>query len=155
MTAEIRNATPDDVPAIVELGARFHAESHYRRIPYDVDWALGTMGRYASGHQDALLLVVHEGEDLIGFLAARIGPIIFSPRRAVIQDLLFVHPDHRSGRTGTALVERFLEWADACDPAFIDFTQSTGIQEAGFGQLMARYGFENHGTVYRRISAGN
>jgi len=144
----------EDVPAIVDLGRRFHAESHYRAVPYDDAWTRRTMTNYASGHPEAFLRVAYEGDTLIGFFAGRLGAVIFSPEKAAIQDLLYVAPEARNGRAGLRMLAQFLDWAAAHDPAFIDFTQSTGIKPAGFDALMARHGFENQGTVYRRMRVG-
>jgi GNAT superfamily N-acetyltransferase len=146
----IRTAESGDVLKVVELCRHFHAESRYSIFNFEPDWLTGMFNRCARApRHEVLFLVAQRGADFYGFLLAHMGSTIFSARKAAILDLLYVRADRRGGVTGPAMLRRFVTWAAPLSPVLMDFTITTGIDEAGTRRLARRFGFSEAGTVFR------
>lgn len=113
----IRTAEPDDVPALVASVSGLFAEDGARHDPHaDSSWPLNEGGDYYAGlvdASDALVLLAHRQERVLGHLVGRLSPV--DPLRPTVcgaeLESMRVVPEARGGGVGSALVSRFLGWA--------------------------------------------
>ena len=99
----IRLGHKGDIPALVELGAKFHAESGMADIAGYVpeDFAATLEGMIAS---EMMILLVAEDEKPVGMAGAVIFPFYFNSAHRTAQEMFwYVAPEARGG-TGTALL---------------------------------------------------
>lgn len=149
MKADIRPATLDDVPAMVELGAQFLATSPY------ADYAEIDGGALADTLADmieadhALVLVAtvsNAAPDLgavIGGIVGTLAPLWFAPSTLVAMEMAwFVHPAHR-GTAGLALARQFERWAIDNGVDLIAFSELRGAGADAWpvGEALAKAGY--------------
>lgn len=112
--AEVRRATPDDVPAMVAMGRALHDESpRYRDMPFSerklVDLAARLRGTLLS--EDAAMFVATAGDALVGMAVVVTQPRFFNDERFLTDLTVYVKPEHRGGRAFLRLVNAWETWA--------------------------------------------
>jgi GNAT superfamily N-acetyltransferase len=116
--ADVREAGPGDVPAIVALsGALFREDAGTRDPTMNLDWPALDGARYFADllADEAAACWVAEtaaGARAIGYLAARVadGDLLRPAKVATLQSM-YVEEAYRGRGVGRELVGRFLAWA--------------------------------------------
>jgi hypothetical protein len=100
----IREARPDDMGRILELGERFFVESGWHHVaPWDAMSFVETVERLDS---DGVLLVSDDEGRVTGMAGAPIYPAYFNRNVRLSQEMFwYVDPAHRRGRDGIRLFE--------------------------------------------------
>lgn len=94
----IRLATPDDVPALVDMGREFHGAAGWADITAFVDADCATTLANMIYNDSAIVLVAVEGEQVIGMAGGVTTPIYFNYGHRSGQELFFwMRPDARTG----------------------------------------------------------
>jgi RimJ/RimL family protein N-acetyltransferase len=149
----VREATPGDAPALVEL-----AESVGRE---DGRWILGTGPwrsvsderrylRTIQGHADAAVFVAEDGAAIVGRLSLSRDP---HPASRHVADLgLMVAESHRRQGVGTMLLERAVEWARAARVRKLELHVFPWNEPAL--ALYGSFGFEREGYRKRQYERG-
>lgn len=107
----IREATPEDIPALLEMGEEFHRESGWGEwAGYDREsWGASLKEFVASPHWTVL---VADKAGLVGFICGVKMPLYFNRNVSVVQELLWwARPEHRDG-VGRELLDAFHQGAD-------------------------------------------
>jgi GNAT superfamily N-acetyltransferase len=144
----IREMTEQDIPRMIELGARMHLESEYKDFNYS------TQKTYKLGH------TIIDSNDMCGFVSEVDGEIkgmfigakwehYFSDATISGDLLLYVDPDHRGGMTGIRLIKAYLSWAKGLGVDDIRLGETAGIDREAIAKLYAKLGFINYGTIYK------
>lgn len=100
----IRAARPDDMSALLRMGAAFHGESKWATTlaPFHADSFAATctiLGR------DGGLLVAEEGGKPVGMVGGAVVPLYFNAGVPVAQEVFwYAQPEHRRG-VGMALLD--------------------------------------------------
>jgi hypothetical protein len=145
----IRRATPDDVPALVELGRALHAESAYCFVPYDVTKVTATAHALIAG-QGYVALVEDAGA--WGMFAGALSEYWFSRARYAADLCLYLRPERRNTRAGAraiaAFVTGFRAWASARGASELTLAVTTGIHTDATARLFARFGLERAGVLH-------
>lgn len=101
-----------DVDALVELGARFHAESPYHDIPYE---PVALAGHLLNAMSSPLfgIFVAEEGDEIIGAACVAAVKVYFTSNCYFATEMFwFVDQDYRKGRVGFRLLHAMERWAD-------------------------------------------
>ena len=145
----IRNARPEDIPALLDLGAKALAESEH---PARFDRSkTRKMLRYAimMHRKDGPMRVwVAETQgEVVGVLIGQMDALFFSSDRYATDLVFYTHPSHRGH--GLNLVRRFLEWARN-DKKVVDITLqiSSGIEVERTQDLYERLGLKFVGGCF-------
>jgi GNAT superfamily N-acetyltransferase len=96
----VKQATPDDFPAILKMGRRFHEFSPWRDRPFSDDATLEMLHRITES-DDAVLFT-----NGTGILGGVVAPIYFGG--GVVAQELFWFAD----KGGRELLDAFEQWAD-------------------------------------------
>lgn len=108
----VRRATLDDVPALVDLGARFVGYSPYGDT---LTWTREDLAeglRTAIG--DGVVFVAQHEERIVGLLAAIVTAAWFAPRcKAALELAWWMDPEHRGGTAALRMHSEFEAWARA------------------------------------------
>lgn len=100
---QVRNATLDDVPAIVEMSRKFYATTTYSGWS---DFNADTVHALASGlAEHHVMLVADDGEKLIGMVGLFVAPFMFNGAvTAAYEVVWWVEPDEQGQGAGKALL---------------------------------------------------
>ena len=142
----VRPATDRDLPAIVELGRRFHACSG-EAVAYDVNSADAT----ARGlMQMGFVLLAEAGEGPVGMIGVAVVPMFFNYARTLAQELMWwVDEDGRSAGTALALLraaEAEARARGACRLQMIALASSP----PHVARLYERLGYQHRETAFSK-----
>ena len=155
---KVRIGTHEDIPAVVDLGARLHAESPtYRDFPYSrikvravLQQCVGTLMAPA---EDAVMLVAEEDGRLIGMLLGYLTEGVFVEDLVIATDLTFyVEPEHRGTMAAVRLLKAFEVWARTHGATHIAPGISTRINDERTQRFYERLGYASSGmSMTKRI----
>ncbi len=127
---------------IKELGRLMHEETVFSRLSYDPEklyqFALRLLGDPYS------LVVVHDKSALL----AQVYPHIYTDDLIAVDQLLYVHPDHRRSGIARSLVTHYVNWAESMGAKMVLMGSSTGFE--GAEDFFKSCGFERIGGNYLR-----
>lgn len=145
---DIRQATPQDVGAIVALGALMHSESpRFSKLSYNCEKVRAMMAM-AMQDERYLVLVAENDGALLGGFAGFMAPHWFSDDQVASDLALFVQPDRRGGMAGVRLVKAFVAWAKTRNPKLIQLGISTGVLVEETAQLYRAIGLKQFGYLF-------
>lgn len=124
----IRQATPDDLDRIKELGADFHAACPYRELPLDIE-AFG----------DFALKLIEGGVIFLsddGMIGGLMSPLYFNPAVVMGCELFWW-----AGKTGKPLREAFEAWAKDGGATGVMFSGLSDEREPTIRKVFARAGY--------------
>lgn len=144
----IRAAVSADLPPLVLLGQRMHAESpRFARLQFAPARLYQTLCAVLES-PTGFLWVAEEGDHLIGGMVAIATPHWASDDLVATDLALFIDPDHRGSLAPVRLLNRYRWWAQHEAKAVI--TQvgiTTGVQTENTAQLYERMGFKRCGAI--------
>jgi L-amino acid N-acyltransferase YncA len=143
----VRDATLEDIPAMIRIGEIMHAESRYSFMTYDgekVAFTLKTLigTGFVRVHE-------HNGE-IDGGMVGYMGEPWFSNERVASELALFIVPGKRGGMAAWYLLSEFVAWCDQQGAREITLAITTGVKVEETGKLYQRLGFEQVGGVFKR-----
>ena len=142
----IRPATLADLPALLALGERMHAESRYARLRFSAARLEQTLRAVLEAPLGFLRVVEIDGV-VAGGMAAMACPHWASEDLVSTDLALFIAPDHRGGRTAALLVKRYRDWARAMGVVLPDIGVTTGVQTENTARLFEALGARRIGYV--------
>lgn len=135
----IRSATIDDLPAMLELGARMHLESRFRDLPYDLAKVADVLSSLIDGA--GLVLVAEMHGRVVGGIVGMVVEHWFS-RVKVAQDFaLFIEPEHRGSMLAVRLLARYEAWAREQGAHAVEMGINTGVHVEQTARLLELRGF--------------
>jgi GNAT superfamily N-acetyltransferase len=141
----IRDATADDVPALVELGRVMHAESaRFSRLAFS-EARLDATLRIAIERHFARVIEV-DGE-VIGGMVALLTPHWFSDDLTACDLALFTHPRARGTSAAARLLKEYAAWAKASGSMLTLFGVMSGVNVDQTVALCERIGWRRAGVV--------
>lgn len=127
----VREATLDDVPALVEMGAKFHAMSPHKGMgEYDAE-GVGRMLAFMATSPSAILLT--NGEGVIGGVLA---PVYFAPGKIMADESFWW-----AGAGGGELLAGFEQIARAKGADFVVLSTLENERSAVIGRVVSRKGY--------------
>ena len=147
---EIRTATPEDIPQLVDVGTAFFVESNFfGDLTIDKVQGAGTFG-YLIAAEDNHVLVALDGEKLVGFISFDV--VRFYTVEPVSHLFLFyVLPEYRKTAIGRDLLQRALDVAAEHGSKRFYASSTAGFDDGGktnkrLLNLYLRFGFEELGS---------
>lgn len=108
----LRHATLDDVPRLLEIGKVLYEGSSYENILADYDRARTMLERFIiEGQENFLVLVSHDEGNPVGVLAAYAFTPLFSTEKVATEVFLYLEPEFRSSQRGNELLDGYEYWA--------------------------------------------
>jgi GNAT superfamily N-acetyltransferase len=144
----VRDATFDDIAAMVALGQIMHAESRYSFMAYDGEKVASTLKTLM---QTGGFVRVHERDgEIDGGMVGYMAEAWFSRARVAAELALFMRPDKRGGVAAWYLLSEFSAWAENQGAQEITLAITTGVKVEETGRMYQRLGFEQVGGVFKR-----
>lgn len=131
----IRPATLEDLPRVIDLGAKFHAYSPHRVFPYDAD----AFGAFAEKLIEAGGVFLSDE----GFCGGMLTRLYFSPDTLIAAELFWFAPSE-----GKALREAFEAWAKAAGAIGVQCSALADGHERAVDRLYQRAGYERAEIAY-------
>ncbi len=146
----MRPATPEDVPALVDLMAEFYAESG---VPMDRGEAAASFGRLLSEPSRGAVWLLEAEENLAGYVVLCVGFSLEYGGLDVFVDDLFVRPAYRRRGLGRAGLAALLDECRRRGVRAVHLEVARDNEAAH--ALYRRVGFRDHGLqlLTRRLSA--
>lgn len=137
----VRTVSVEDIPSLVEMGAKFHAMSPHRDMgEYDAD-GVGRMLAFMVSSSSAILLTNEEG--LIGGVLA---PVYFAPGKIMAEESFWW-----AGSGGGELLAAFEEAAKSKGADFVLLSTLENERSAVIDRIVTRKGYR---PVERRYVKG-
>ena len=143
----IRPATTDDIDQMIELGEVMWAESRYSKMNLDLAkgrHVLTALLAFARG----IVFVKELAGRIIGMFWGMVEEHFFGTSLRSFDLILYVHPDHRTGRTGLALLKAYIAKAKELGAVDIMIGNTTDIDADKVGRLYEAVGFKRVGGLY-------
>lgn len=143
----VRKATEEDRFGLLKLSAAMHGETDFSCLEFDPRKCIENLGNWIH-HPDGLMLVAHDGAEVVGMLAATAKQPWFSNQWVASEDLFYVRPDRRGGRLAFRLLAGYLEWVDSRGIHYGRAGISTGEPGKNAGRLYEHFGMRATGACY-------
>lgn len=141
----IRDATADDIPALLDLGQQMHAESPAFSgtafVPAKLEYLAGSLLQMPGG----ILLVAELSGRPVGFMAGLVSEHWITDARQAADLALYVAPEARGGMTAVRLVRAFEQRAQAWGATELVPGVSAGIDNELAVKLYERLGYTRRG----------
>jgi len=138
----IRRMVGADIPAIIELGKRLHAQIG-DLPPIDENGCKMLLAR-AICHKRQLVLVHERDSQIVGVLFGVIEEMWFS-KALHATDVIF----YSTCAGGAFMLRRFVRWAQGMGVSEIDMAVSSGLDIPNSSRMFERAGFKNVGGIFR------
>jgi len=148
----IRNPRLSDFDQINALGRWFQENSLYRHSGWSDAKSLHWVVTGADPESSTFMLVVEDGDEIVGFFLGNIVEYFFS-ENLIAQDLVMVFkPEHREGigEIIKKILEKFSAWAKTKNATELCVGVTSGIAGEGYEKLLKAVGFNRVGSIYKR-----
>jgi GNAT superfamily N-acetyltransferase len=144
---KLRDATLDDVPALLALGQRMHAESpRFSLIEFDSDRLQMTLEQILAAPGG--FLMVGEHDSAIAGVMVALATQHWCSRDIVASEMaLFVEPEFRGSMLGARLIRRYVTWARALGARLVTAGISTGVHVEETARLYEAVGMRRFGVL--------
>ena len=139
----IRKATPEDIPALVEMGQALHDESTYKHVTYSPERVAATCQLML---ERGFLDVVDVGGKVVGVMMGDVYTPWYTTDSMGIDLTLYIYPEYRSGLTALKLIKRFEKWCIVMGVSQIRPGIATGNLNSQ--KLYEAAGFKSVGTMF-------
>ena len=136
------------ITPLIEIGRRFHSESIFSNLDYDVErlkvWARRELAR----PEKTCILCAYSGDKLVGFLVATLDHLVFSATPIANMSLFYVLPEHRGSSAAVKLLSGYRAWAKHRGAACIFANVISGIMPERTDRFLRHMGFKCVGGGY-------
>lgn len=149
---KIRFAAIDDIPVMVELGRKVHAESRFSAVPYDAE-KLNAGLRHLIELQEkrkthcCLLAENAQGQIIGGFIGA-LEEYFFSRSLSANSILIWVDPAYRGSAAALRLIDAFRLWGERSGAMEASIQIASGVNIGRTDRFLRRLGFSQTGGNY-------
>lgn len=143
----MRVATVEDIPALVEMGRRFHAASHWNgQVGYDPQSADRSLKHHLAQPTTRVFLTEVEGR-ITGFIATLLLPLYFNLSSFIAMELDWYSEDPR---TAFRLLKTATEDAKKQGAVLFHLGAQHGPQTDRFARVYERLGFKPFSHTYSK-----
>jgi GNAT superfamily N-acetyltransferase len=143
--ANIRRATAEDFPRLVELGHAMHQESpRFSKMPYSEEKIMTLLGGMCY-HDNAIVLVAEREAEIVGMMLGFVAEQFFGPSKTASELVVYVTPEHRGGTVAPRLIYVFEDWAKWHGCAEIVLGVSTEVAADRTAKFYQRMGYAHSG----------
>lgn len=149
----IRNATVQDIPALIERGYAIHAETDLSVLSYDPEKLRDTLKQLIESQKGTHCFFVAEDPDgrLIGGFIGCVEEYFFSRNRVAHSILLYVDPKWRGSPAAVKFIHAFRRWALNRNAVEMCIGVATGVTIGRTDRFLKRLGFKMTGGNYAMV----
>jgi hypothetical protein len=138
-----RPAELRDIPALVEMGRKFHAVSGYDDVPYDENTMVDLFIAMVRGGG---MFVV--GDKPVGMIGGLVFPVFFNRDKLMAQELFWWS---ESPGAGKALLDAFEGWAKDMGAERVVMMALDALEGAKVGEILKRRGYKPAESNYMKV----
>ena len=143
MATLVREMSQMDLPSVIEIGKRMHAESdNFRRHPLSIP-KLQEMCRRALLTKDIMCFVAETNGEIVGLWAGFTSELWYSDTKIVSDIVLFVDKSHRKGTAAPRLMKVAEKWARGMGAKILYQGLRSGIDTETTACFFNKIGFGN------------
>lgn len=143
---EIRPATVDDVPAILGLAKRMHAESpRFSRRAFSAAKCEAALAALLAGRLTGSTLVAEKDRTIIGMMVGIVTEHFFGTEKMATDLALYIAPEHRGGSLAPKLIKAFEKAMRATGAVEVSLGISTEIAAERTVELYRAQGYRLSG----------
>lgn len=136
-----------DIAAMISLGRLLHAESSFRKHPFDAARLL-KFGRMALANGNPGLIAAERAGHMVGMAIVMMGEHYFSADKTATVQLLYVVPQARGGMAAVKLLRAIRSWAAGAGAGDLHVNVTTAIAPDKTDRFLRRMGFQQTGGNY-------
>lgn len=146
----VRFARVEDIPALVDIGARMHALTRFRKLDYKPARVAQALSDVITKGQHKYVLFVATGSEgrIVGGLLGVLEQHIFSDQPTASIVHFDVLPEARMGGHGVRLLKAFELWCTNRKVVEIAFGINSGEHVAVLARLASRMGYRKTGENF-------
>ena len=142
---DVRDARPDDAPALLRLWSEAGARGAEQPTPRPIEDARAALAQLAADPDERVLVGLHQGEVVAAIHLRRAAMSPLHTDMAVHTSYLIVRPEHRKHGFARALLDSAVTWAEDKDVAHVTAITSSGSRDTN--RFLARLGLATVATV--------
>jgi GNAT superfamily N-acetyltransferase len=142
---EIRNARPEDAPALLRLWAESGPRTAEQPTPRPPDEAVAALAQIAADPDERVVVGLYEGDVVAALHLRRSAMSPLHTDMAVHTSYLLVMPEHRKHGFARALLDVAVTWAEEKDVAHITAITSSNSRDTN--RFLARLGLATVASV--------
>lgn len=142
--ASVRTATEADIPALIAMGRKMHAESpRFKSLAFSAEKCEALIRRLLDPlpQPPGTVLVAVEGPQVVGMMGGFVVEHFFSHDRYASDLVVYVAPGHRGGSAFVRLVFAFEDWAASRGACEIVLGVSTELNPEATVAMYERLGY--------------
>lgn len=144
----IRQATLDDLPALINLGELMHAESpRFSSITFSTVRLGHTLAALVQSPMGFVWVTETEAGEVVGAMVATAFQHWASDDLMTTDLALFLAPEHRGGTAAARLARKYHQWARDLGAKLIQQGVTTGVHTDQTVQLLERLGMKRCGVI--------
>src|SRR5574341_594562 len=144
----IREATQDDIPALVALGDRIHHESpRWSRLRFSAAKLEDTLCAVEASDEGFLWVALDSQGEIIGGMVGIVCEHWCSHDLVASDLALFVAPEARGTMAPARLVRRYKAWAEFMGAKLTQVGVTTGVHTEQTAALFERLGLKRCGVI--------
>lgn len=144
----IRQATLDDLPALINLGELMHAESpRFSTITFSPARLGHTLAALVQSPMGFVWVTETEAGEVVGGMVATAFQHWASDDLMTTDLALFMAPEHRGGTAAARLARKYHQWARDLGAKLIQQGVTTGVHTDQTVQLLERLGMKRCGVI--------
>ena len=134
---------------MIELGAKMHEESAFRRLDYDKKKCFDLTVRCISNPEKYFSYCAYEGDELVGMIMGYLSSYYFGNDILANDILWYVKKERRGSMTGPRLLKAFRVWAKERGANEVCMGVSTAVDIDRTHKLLSRMGFKHVGGTFK------
>ncbi|HEX5126718.1 MAG TPA: GNAT family N-acetyltransferase [Rhodocyclaceae bacterium] len=142
----LRTANENDIVELVHLARELHADSRWQWIYFDKSRTTAQFRDWIADPQ-RIIIVAQKGDDIVGFAAARIEPLLFTTNSKIAR-MSFIYVQHRHrGVLALRLLHKVLAWAKQKKTVELRLDDQFGVKPERNAKLFKRLGLTLVGST--------
>ena len=151
-TETLKQASLDDVPAIMAMGEKLYKDSVYQNMKLDLVRARQMLEKFIiEGAEDYMVVLSHDNGKPVGVIAAYVFTPLFSSDKVATEVLLWLEPEYRTTQRGKELMDAYEYWAKLVGAKLVQYGLLS-TADPRLGLFYKRRGaFEAENVYYKEI----
>jgi GNAT superfamily N-acetyltransferase len=141
--SQIRFATSADIPELVQLGLKVHAETTQASLPFSPDRLTGQLNACLTPvNQKYCILAAESDGAIVGVIWGYIAQHYFSEAWVATEYMFYVLPEFRGTPLAVRLLHAFRKWAENRGAAEVMICMTTGVDVEKFDRFLRKMKFD-------------
>lgn len=147
--ASLKIGTIEDLSEVIRLSMAFFEASPYSKLGVSDNRVRDLCATFLRGDADKLCLLLVDGDQVLGCIAAVAVQNIFNDRWSTIEQMWWIDPEHRGLGNANQMLEAYEYWATYKVNAQV--IQLVNLVNLPLDKLYTRRGYEKHEEAWLKV----